>query len=54
MAHGLTNREMAAEMMLGEATIKTHVARVLTKLGLRNRVQAVIYAYESRLIEPGA
>jgi DNA-binding NarL/FixJ family response regulator len=54
MAQGLTNREMATELVLGEATIKTHVARVLMKLGLRNRVQAVVFAYESGLVEPGA
>ena len=40
--------------LLGEATIKTHVARVLMKLGLRNRVQAVVFAYESGLVEPRA
>jgi DNA-binding NarL/FixJ family response regulator len=54
MAQGLTNREIAAELVLGDATIKTHVARVLMKLGLRNRVQAVVYAYESGLVEPRA
>jgi DNA-binding NarL/FixJ family response regulator len=54
MARGLTNREIATELLLGEATIKTHVAHVLMKLGLHNRVQAVVFAYESGLIEARA
>lgn len=53
VAQGLTNREIAAELVVGEATIKTHVARVLNKLGLHNRVQAVVFAYESGLIKTG-
>ena len=53
MATGATNAEIAAELYLSVATVKTHVARVLSKLGLRDRVQAVVFAYESRLMIPG-
>ncbi len=53
VARGMSNAEIAGELFLGEATVKTHVARVLTKLDVRDRVQAVVRAYESGFVRPG-
>lgn len=53
VAEGLSNAELASRFFLSEATVKTHVRRILTKLDLRDRVQAVVYAYENGIVVPG-
>jgi DNA-binding NarL/FixJ family response regulator len=54
LARGSSNAEIASALFLGEATVKTHLARIFTKLDLRDRVQAVVWAYENGVVEPGS
>jgi DNA-binding NarL/FixJ family response regulator len=54
VTRGLSNADIASELIDREATVKTHVARVLRRLDLRDRVQAVVFAYETGLVEPGS
>jgi DNA-binding NarL/FixJ family response regulator len=54
VAHGLTNTEIAAELVLSPATARTHVSRAMVKLGARDRAQLVVFAYQSGLVRPHA
>jgi DNA-binding NarL/FixJ family response regulator len=53
VARGWSNREIAGRLHLSEATVKTHVGRILTKLALRDRVRVVVFAYEAGVVRPG-